>query len=63
MATADPELELMQDRQKDQGEELIEVNLVEERRSAQPTFFSTSLFLEHRTTLLELLKEYKDVFS
>lgn len=52
----------MQDRQKDQGEELTAVNLAEEGNSAHTVFIISNLSLEHKTALLELLREYKYVF-
>lgn len=62
MADIDPEPEQMQHPLKDQGKELIEVNLTEEGRKAQPLFFSASLAFVLKTTLLELLRNMMDVF-
>lgn len=46
----------MKDRSNDQGEELTEMNFVEEGKSAQPIFISTSLSLEHKKAVFEWLK-------
>lgn len=62
MVDANVELEEMQDRPKDQEEELIEVNLAKEGRSAQPVFVSASLSLKHKMALFKLLREEEDVF-
>lgn len=38
-------------------------SLAEERKSAQPVFISVNLYLKLKKALLDLLKEYKDVFE
>lgn len=45
MTDAEIKQEQMQDRPKNQSQELIEVNLVEEGRTAQPAKLSASLYL------------------
>lgn len=52
MADAKPEPKETQDPPKDQWDELIKINLVEEWRSAQPFFISASLSLKQKTTVL-----------
>lgn len=51
----------LQHRSKDQAKELIEFNLVKERREAQPFFISASLSADLKQVLLELLRKFKDV--
>lgn len=42
---------------------MIEVNLTEDGKSGQPVFVNANQLLKHNTTLLDLLREYKDVFT
>lgn len=56
-----PQPAQLQDRLKDQLEELIKINLASERREAQPVFLSASLSVGLRQALFNLLKEFKDV--
>lgn len=56
------EWEQLKDRFKDLGEELIEANLREEGRQAQSIFFSASLLDDLKQMLLNVLKEFKDLF-
>lgn len=44
VADIDPKPEQMQDHIKDQGEELIDIKLVGERKSAQPIFISVPAY-------------------
>lgn len=53
----------MQHRLKDQEEELIAINLVKERKSAQCIFLSAILSLDHKKSLLNFFKDIKDVFA
>lgn len=50
----------LQDRRKDQDEELIEFIVTEEGRDS-PIFISPSLFVDLKQTLLDLLRKLKDV--
>lgn len=43
--------------------QLIEVNLAEEGKEAQAIFISASLSVDLRRALIDLLKDYKDVFA
>lgn len=57
---------ILRDRPKflmDQGEKLIEVNLGEEGKEAQPSFKTASLFVNLKETLFDLLGEFKDVLA
>lgn len=44
----------LQDRSKDQCENLVEFNLVEERKVSQPIYISASLFSDLKQPLLYL---------
>lgn len=57
----DPEPEQLQDRSKDQGEELIKMDIIERGKNADSIYIQCST--KHKTELLELLKEYKRCFS
>lgn len=53
---------LPQDRSKDQDDELIKINLANEGEEAQTIFLRANLIAVSREKLLDLLKEFKDVF-
>lgn len=54
IADLEVELEQMQDGTKNLGEELIEMNLVEEGKSDHSVLDSSNLSLEHKKALLDL---------
>lgn len=63
MTDVHPESQQLHDRPKDQGKELIQVNLIEEGKEAHHIFISADLSSYLKQALLNHLKEFKDVFE
>lgn len=57
------EPEQLQDKPKDQGEKLDEVNVAAQGEELRPIFVSANLSKEMRERIFCLLKEFKDVFA
>lgn len=57
------ELALYQEPPKDQGREVVETNLVGKGEEAQPIFLNASLAAASTQILLDLPREFKDVFA
>lgn len=57
------EPEHLQDKPKDQGKKLDEINLATRGEEPRPIFVSASLSKEMREQVVQLLKEFKDVFA
>lgn len=53
----------LQDKPKDQGKKLIEVNLAALEEEVRPVFISANVSQEMKESLLRLLREFKDVFA
>lgn len=53
----------LQDKPKDQGENLIEVNFAALEEEVRPVFISATVSQEMKESLLCLLREFKDVFA
>ena len=55
--------EQLQDQPKPQGDELEEINMAREGESVRPLFISKNLSKEQKTSLVQLVHEYRDVFA
>lgn len=55
--------EHLQDKPKDQGEELVEINLPTPGEEARLFFVSANLSNKMKQALLGILREFKDVFA
>ena len=58
-----PAPQQMQDQVKPQAEEIEELDLARSGELSRPIFVSKGLSQEIKAPLIELLKEYKDVFA
>lgn len=52
-----------QDKQKDQGKKLAQINLAIRKREPQPIFISANFSAELRQAILAFLQEFKDIFT
>ena len=53
----------LQDQLKSQGDEMEEINIACEGQPPKPLFISRNLSQEQKFSLVQLLKEYHDVFA
>lgn len=55
--------EQLQDKSKDQGKKLKEINLVASREKSSPVFINVNMLKEMKSSLLDLLQEFIDIFA